>query len=136
MQTHTVVLAAESSGGRTLELPALFGILIRVVSTVILPVTLPGEGFTQSVVTLEFIQRAETPSSTATVLLIAAVHAVGVSVTPPADGDTVSVLTLELVVVTLQITAILIRSISTVVVSITLPPPGNTAAVRAGKLAF
>lgn len=135
-QTYAVVLAAESSGGRTLELPALFRILIRVVPTIILPVTLPGEWFTQSVVTLELIQRAVTSCSTATVLLITTVHAVRVGITPPADGDTVSVLTLELVVVTLQITAMLIRSISTVMVSIALPPPGNTAAIRASKLTF
>lgn len=43
-------------------LTALFRILVRVVPTVILPVTLPGEGFTQSVVTLELIHRAVTPS--------------------------------------------------------------------------
>lgn len=119
-----------------MELPALLGVLVRVVPTVILSVTLPGEGFTQSVVTLELIQRAVTPSSTAAILFIAAVHAVGVGVTTPADGDAVSVLTLELVVVTLKVTAILIRSISTVMVSVTLPPPSNTAAIGAGKLTF
>lgn len=43
-------------------LTALFRILVRVVPTVVLPVTLPGEGFTQSVVTLELIQRAVTSS--------------------------------------------------------------------------
>lgn len=129
-------MAAESSGGRTLEPPALFRILVRVVPTVVFTVTLPCEGFTQRVVTLELIQRAVTPSTTATMFLIAAVNAVGVGVTSPADGDTVTVFTLELVVVTLQVTAILIRSISTVMVSVTLPPPSNTAAVRAGKLAF
>lgn len=43
-------------------LTAHFWILIGVVPTVVLPVTLPGEGFTQSVVTLELIRGAVTPS--------------------------------------------------------------------------
>lgn len=43
-------------------LTALFRILVRVVPTVILPITLPGEGLAQSVVTLELIDRAVTPS--------------------------------------------------------------------------
>lgn len=43
-------------------LTALFGILVRVVPTVVFPITLPCMGFTQSVVTLELIQRAVTPS--------------------------------------------------------------------------
>lgn len=43
-------------------LTALFRVLVRVVSTVVLAVTLPGEGFTQSVVTLELIHRAVTHS--------------------------------------------------------------------------
>lgn len=55
MQTHTVVQAAEDSGGRTLEPPAFFWILIGVVATVIFPITLPGEWFAQSVVALELI---------------------------------------------------------------------------------
>ena len=46
----------------TAALTALLGILVRVVPTVVLPVTLPGERFTQSVVALELIQRAVTPS--------------------------------------------------------------------------
>lgn len=43
-------------------LTALLRILVRVVPTVILAVTLPGEGFTQSVVTLEHILRTVTSS--------------------------------------------------------------------------
>lgn len=43
-------------------LTALLGVLVRVVPAVVLSVTLPGEGFTQSVVTLELVQRAVTPS--------------------------------------------------------------------------
>lgn len=39
-------------------LTALLWVLIRVVSTVVLSVTLPGQGLTQSVVTLELIQGA------------------------------------------------------------------------------
>lgn len=43
-------------------LTALVGVLVRVVSAVVLSVTPPGQRFTQSVVTLEFIQRAVTTS--------------------------------------------------------------------------
>lgn len=43
-------------------LTAFLRILIRVVPAVILPVALPGERFTQGVVTLEFILRALTLS--------------------------------------------------------------------------
>lgn len=47
---------------KTAKLTAFFGFLIRVVPTVILSITLPGEGLAQSVVTLELIQRAVTAS--------------------------------------------------------------------------
>lgn len=48
--------------GKTAGLTAFFGVLIRVVPTVILSITLPGEGLAQSVVTLVLIQRAVTAS--------------------------------------------------------------------------
>lgn len=101
-------MAAERSGGRTLEPPAFLGILIGVVPAVVLAIALPAERFTEGVVTLEFILRALTFSSVATILLIASIHAVRVSVTPPAVGNAVTALTLVLVVVTLQITTVLI----------------------------
>lgn len=101
-------MTAELPSGRALELNTLLWILIRVVSTVVLAVTLPAQGFTKGVVALELVQGAVSTHSSVTFLLIAAIQTVNISIAAPADGDAMAIFALELITVTLHITAILI----------------------------
>lgn len=56
LSSRTATPSWGMGGLRAVSLTALLGILIRVVPTIVLPVTLPGQGLAQGVVALELVQ--------------------------------------------------------------------------------